>query len=53
MIAIFSRLIDYPATSTIRWPYPLVPPLVIFDASLFLGFLLPGEAPLIVGRSTV
>lgn len=45
----FSWLVDYLATSANGWTYPLVMLLVILDASLFLGFLLPGEAPLIVG----
>ncbi len=45
----FSWLVDYLATSAGGWTYPVVLLLVILDASLFLGFLLPGEAPLIVG----
>lgn len=44
----FSWLVDYLAANAGVWTYPLVAVLVIFDASLFLGFLLPGEAPLIV-----
>lgn len=42
-------LIDYLTNSAGGWTYPLVFLLVVLDASLFLGFLLPGEAPLIVG----
>lgn len=41
-------LIDY-LMSAGAWVYPLVSLLVVLDASLFLGFLLPGEAPVIVG----
>lgn len=42
-------LIEYLTTSAGAWSYPLVFLLVVLDASLFLGFLLPGEAPVIVG----
>lgn len=42
-------LIDYLTTSAGGWTYPLVLLLVVLDASVFLGFLLPGEAPLLVG----
>lgn len=45
----FSWIVDYLADSAGVWTYPLVLLLVILDASLFLGFLLPGEAPIIVG----
>ncbi len=41
-------LINY-LMSAGAWVYPLVSLLVVLDASLFLGFLLPGEAPVIVG----
>lgn len=42
-------LIDYLTASAGGWTYPLVLLLVTLDGLLFLGFLLPGEAPLIVG----
>lgn len=42
-------LIDYLTASAGVWTYPLVMLLVVLDGLLFLGFLLPGEAPLIVG----
>ncbi len=45
----FSWIVDYLAQSAGEWTYPLVLLFVILDASLFLGFLLPGEAPVIVG----
>lgn len=42
-------LINYLTASAGAWTYPLVFVLVVLDASLFLGFLLPGEAPVLVG----
>jgi len=42
-------LIDYLTASAGVWTYPLVMLLVALDGLLFLGCLLPGEAPLIVG----
>lgn len=45
----FSWLINYLTMSAGVWTYPLVFLLVLLDASLFVGFLLPGEAPALVG----
>lgn len=45
----FSWLINYLTDSAGAWTYPLVFLLVMLDASLFIGFLLPGEAPVLVG----
>lgn len=45
----FTWLVDYLVQSASGWTYPLVTLLIVLDASLFLGFLLPGEAPAIVG----
>lgn len=45
----FSWLINYLAAGAGAWTYPLVFLLVVLDASLFIGFLLPGEAPVLIG----
>lgn len=45
----FSWLINYLTAETGAWTYPLIFLLVVLDASLFVGFLLPGEAPVLVG----
>lgn len=45
----FTWLIDYLTAGAGGWTYPLVFLLVALDASLFVGFLLPGEAPVLLG----
>lgn len=45
----FSWLINYLTAGAGAWTYPLVFLLVMLDASLFIGFLLPGEAPVLIG----
>ena len=42
-------LIDYLTNTSGIWTYVLVFVFVFLDASLFLGFILPGEAPVLVG----
>jgi membrane protein DedA with SNARE-associated domain len=42
-------LINHLTAGAGAWTYPLVFLLVLLDASLFIGFLLPGEAPVPAG----
>jgi hypothetical protein len=48
----FTWLIDYLTVGVGGWTYPLAFLLVALDALLFVGFLLPGEAPVLLGGGT-